>query len=109
MNFKTLATGIYGLLVGIGGVIGYIKAGSLPSLIMGGSSAFIILGCAFAMYRQSVLAHFSAVFIASMLTCFFAYRFFASYAFMPSGMMLVMSIALLTILCARQKKTALNN
>jgi uncharacterized membrane protein (UPF0136 family) len=36
MNFKAIATLLYGLIITIGGIMGYISAKSLPSLISGG-------------------------------------------------------------------------
>lgn len=108
MNLKIGATAFYGILLGVGGIMGFVKAGSVASLIMGSVSAMLMLGCAFAMYKQSVLAQFAAVVLCSLLTIFFAYRFLISYKFMPSGLMFVLSIALLALLCLKQKKLALN-
>ncbi len=107
MNLKIIATAVYGVLVGVGGVIGFMKAGSIASLMMGSISALLILVSAFAMYKHSVLAHFSAGILAALLMCFFAYRFFVTSAFMPSGLMVIFSIALLAILCIKQKKATL--
>lgn len=36
MEFKELATFIYGILILLGGIMGYVKAKSLPSLLGGG-------------------------------------------------------------------------
>lgn len=104
MNFKTVATCVYGIMVGVGGMIGFVKAGSVASLVMGSLFALLLLACAFAMYKQSVLAHFLSGILASLLACFFAYRFMLTYAFMPSGLMLILSIALIAILCVKQKR-----
>lgn len=105
MNFKTISTVVYAVLVGVGGVIGFAKAGSPASLAMGTLFSLLLLICAFAMYKQSVLAHFSAIVLTSLLGCFFAYRFFITGAFMPSGMMMILSIAMTVILCIKQKRS----
>lgn len=90
---------IYGILLLIGGIMGHIKANSLPSLIMGTTFAVLIIACAIAMIKESVLGYTCAIVLSVLLTAFFTYRFFLSFKFMPAGLMAIVSIAVaLTLL-----------
>jgi len=40
---------LYGLTSLVGGIIGFVKAGSVPSIVAGGISGLLLLGCAAAM------------------------------------------------------------
>ncbi|KAF3362350.1 hypothetical protein PHSC3_001082 [Chlamydiales bacterium STE3] len=95
----------YALIIFIGGLIGYLKADSLPSLMM--SSLFSILLCAcivFMRYDHSKYGYYGALAITGFLCLFFSYRFLGHQKFMPSGMMLIISILVMTQLIAARKK-----
>jgi uncharacterized membrane protein (UPF0136 family) len=49
-------TGIYGLISLIGGIMGYVKAGSMASLVAGGISGILLLLCAFGIPRFPVVS-----------------------------------------------------
>lgn len=100
MKKITIGTSIYALLILTGGMIGYLKANSLMSLIMGGSFAVLLLLSAISMIKNQVLGYFSAIILTSALTVFFGYRFFTSWKMMPAGMMLILSVAMLGLLFA---------
>jgi|SRR5688572_32010403 len=46
------AAGLYGLIALTGGVIGFVKAGSLASLIAGGVSGLLLIACALFIPRR---------------------------------------------------------
>jgi len=55
MEFKELATFIYGILVLLGGIMGYVKAISYPSLLAGGILGILLIVSTFLMKQgQSV-------------------------------------------------------
>ncbi len=83
---------IYGVLVLVGGVIGYQKVQSLPSLISGLVFGIALLTAAFGTWRGFISAHYTAIALTIVLTLFFHYRFVVTQTFMPAGMMAIVSI-----------------
>jgi len=78
-------TQLYGLVLVLGGLIGYIKAGSLPSLLAGifGGLFFLLV------QKRGLLLPCLALF-----TLFFVWRWTLSGNFMPSGLMTLLTAAL---------------
>jgi uncharacterized membrane protein (UPF0136 family) len=108
MNLKTTATATYAFFVLVGGLIGYLKAGSIASLAMGLFFSALLFSCAFAIYKKSVLGHVLSLALTSFLLLFFGFRFFQKLAFMPAGLMVCLSIGLLSILLFKNYETALS-
>ena len=94
----------YGLLIIVGGMIGFAKAHSMPSLIAG--STFGILGIisSICMFKNQTWSVYFSMGISALLTVFFAFRFINTAKFMPSGMMCVLSLIVLTFLILSSKK-----
>ncbi|GAM21455.1 hypothetical protein SAMD00019534_046300 [Acytostelium subglobosum LB1] len=82
-------TFIYALLLVLGGVIGYLKAGSTMSLVMGVASGAAVAYCA--MLENRKLGNQLILVIASGLLVFMGMRFYNSGKFMPAGLVTVMS------------------
>lgn len=95
-NYLILA--IYGALVLVGGLMGFKKAGSMASLIMGGVSGLLLLATSYGLYQGHSWAQTAAFALPLLLTLFFLYRFSLSYAFMPAGLMVVLGIATLLLM-----------
>ncbi len=108
MNLKVTATATYALFVLVGGLIGYVKAGSLASLTMGCFFSALLFLCAFAIYRKSVLGHVLTLALTSFLLLFFGFRFFQKLVFMPAGLMVLLSIGLLSILLIKKYEAAIS-
>lgn len=90
---------VYGILVIAGGVMGYAKAQSKPSLIAGGLFGTIAIAGALLMLRQSAIGYYISLAAAVLLLAFFSRRFSATKKFMPSGLMMALSlITVLTLL-----------
>jgi uncharacterized membrane protein (UPF0136 family) len=87
---------LYGTVVFAGGLIGYLKAGSKPSLIAGAVSAALLSGTAWYSHHNEVRALAIAAVIAGLLTLVFLMRFLKTRSFMPSGMMLLLSLVATT-------------
>ncbi len=87
-KFSKLISLIYGTMLILGGLMGFLKAHSKVSLITGAISGLIVLLSCKIKSKSSYL-YISAI---SLILCgFFSYRFAGSHSFMPSGLMLILS------------------
>ncbi len=85
---------LYAVLLAVGGVFGYIKARSRPSLIAGVGSAVVALGAlGIAQWVPSFGLGLAAV-LAAVLCVFFNFRYAQSAPrkFMPSGVLALLSL-----------------
>lgn len=99
----------YGLIVIAGGVMGYVKAASAASLIMGSIFGVLLVISAIGMMRKRLFSAYFAILLTLFLDAFFAYRWMFSFKFMPSGLMSLLSLAVLlvVVLLVRQDKKGL--
>lgn len=89
---------LYSILVLAGGIIGFVKANSVPSLIMGTAFGVALFGNAIAMLKHSRIGTYLAAVLTLILTIFFAFRFAKSLLFMPAGLMCVAGLVVLAAL-----------
>jgi uncharacterized membrane protein (UPF0136 family) len=94
---------IYGILVAIGGVMGYRK-GSLPSLIAGGVSGIALVGAAVAMLKGSYSAGWWVSLIVALLLLgrFGIAVLRDGFKMMPHGMVIILSIIVIAALLTRR-------
>lgn len=91
-NFLIWMILVYGLLVAIGGIFGYVRARSKPSLISGLLSG-ALLAIAWAIGLQtSSLGLGAATLIAIGLLVVFTLRFRKTQKFMPAGLLAILSL-----------------
>ena len=84
--------GVYAVLLAVGGLIGYGKAGSLPSLVAGvGSAAGVLIALALSVTTPAP-AFIVAALIAMFLQAFFLMRYLKTRRFMPSAMLAGLSM-----------------
>lgn len=93
---------VYGLLLFIGGMIGFAKAHSNSSLVMGTGFSIAIFVSAGLMFKGNKLGNTIAMACSGLLTLFFAYRFFLTGKFMPAGLMCILSLIVLSFLLRLQ-------
>ena len=89
---KILLT-IYGILLILGGFMG-LKAGSKISIIMGSISGLLTL---LALYARPMPSYCSVAIISGILCVVFILRLLKTHQFMPSGMLLILSLTALII------------
>jgi uncharacterized membrane protein (UPF0136 family) len=87
---------LYALLLAAGGVMGFVKARSRPSLIAGVGSAVVALIAMTISLWQPNAGLLLAAALALCLCLFFNYRFVTtSRKFMPAGLIAVVSLIVL--------------
>lgn len=82
---------IFGLLTIVGGVIGYVKAGSTASLIAGGISGVVLLAAAFLLQGNVALGLIIAGVVSIVLAARFIPNFMQTGKVMPAGLMALLS------------------
>lgn len=93
--------GVYAALLGAGGVMGFVKAGSRPSLIAGLASAGVALALLGLSIGRGRLAFSLGAVLALTLLTMFAARFARGRKFMPSGLMTLVSLVAFALLVAQ--------
>ena len=83
---------IFGILTIAGGIVGYVKAGSLPSIIAGSITGVLLLiaGSLLPEHRASGLA--TGLVISLLLAAQFIPKFLRTGRAMPAGMMSILSV-----------------
>lgn len=92
MSTASLLVDVYAFLVIVGGAVGFAKAGSRPSLIAGilGGWALVVAGYGVGHGRSWGLPLALALILG--LLVFFAVRYARTRAFMPGGLMAILSL-----------------
>lgn len=98
MNSAILATVAYGLLSGFGGIWGYIKSKSKPSLISGCTSGILLLIAAGMQSRGYDAGLLISRIVISLLVAVFVVRLIKTGKLMPSGIMVAAGVASLACL-----------
>ena len=102
-----IISNIYAALLIIGGVMGFVKVHSKMSLLTGTISGILVfLACRFGVKKPKEGYLFVAA-ISLILAIFFSLRFTGTHAFMPAGLMLILStttFAVVGLSFLRQKK-----
>ena len=92
-NFADIILWIYIVLLVVGGMIGFLKAKSQVSLIMSVTFAAMLALCAIGAVFKPYMAD---IFLAALLVVF-AIRLAKTKKFMPSGMMLILTLVALAL------------
>ena len=83
---------VFGILTIAGGVVGYVKAGSLPSIIAGSITGVLLLVGAFLLPEHRAVGLATAFIVSLLLAAQFVPKFVRTGRVMPAGMMSVLSV-----------------
>jgi uncharacterized membrane protein (UPF0136 family) len=91
---------IYGILVAVGGVMGYVKASSMASLVAGGISGIMLVGSAVAMMKGSYSIGWWISLIVALLLLgrFGSAALSGGFKMMPGGMVIILSVIVIAAL-----------
>ncbi len=98
MKFNGLVVIVYSIIVLLGGLIGYLRFDSAPSLIFGSISGAILFASALGIFKKSIIAFFSALTVSALLTIFFSMRYYTTMKLTPAGWMAFLSLLVFTLL-----------
>jgi len=88
---------VYIVLLVVGGMIGFLKAGSKISLITSAVSAALLVLTTLSSVFATPFRYHAAEIIMALLLVVFAIRLTKTRKFMPSGLMLSLTLAALTL------------
>ena len=83
---------VFGALTIAGGVVGYVKAGSVASIIAGSVTGVLLLVAAFLLPEHRAMGLATAFIISLLLAAQFVPRFIRTGRVMPAGMMSILSV-----------------
>ena len=98
MKNKAYFLFVYSLIAFIGGMIGFLKTGSLMSIISASVIATVLIGCGIAMVQGKEIAYKMSIGLLLFVLVFFGYRYILTAKIMPAGMMILVTVITLSYL-----------
>jgi uncharacterized membrane protein (UPF0136 family) len=96
---------VFGVLTIAGGILGYVKAGSVASIIAGSIAGVLLLVAAFLLPEHRTIGLATALIISVLLAAQFIPKFLRTGRVMPAGMMSILSaIGIVAVIVAWVKK-----
>ena len=96
---------VFGILTIAGGVVGYVKAGSMASIIAGSIAGVLLLVGAFLLPEHRAVGLATVFIISLLLAAQFVPKFLRTGRIMPAGMMSIFSaIGIIAAIIAWIKK-----
>src|SRR5438309_11443241 len=83
---------VFGVLTIAGGVVGYVKAGSVASIIAGSITGVLLLIAAFLLPEHRAIGLASALILSLLLAGQFVPKFLRTGKVMPAGIMSILSV-----------------
>jgi uncharacterized membrane protein (UPF0136 family) len=83
---------VFGILTIAGGVVGYVKAGSVASIVAGGITGVLLLVAAFLLPECQIVGLATACIVSLLLAAQFVPKFLRTGRVMPAGMMSILSV-----------------
>ena len=105
MNAFQIALLLYAVVIAAGGIMGYVSAQSMVSLVNGLIAAVLLLVGLAVSFKNPPAGFGLCAVVALALGVFFAYRFFTTGKWMPSGVTMILSaVAFVVMLLAALRK-----
>jgi len=96
---------VFGALTIVGGIIGYVKAGSVASIIAGSITGVLLLVAAFVLPEHHMVGLATACIVSLLLAAQFIPKFLRTGKVMPAGIMSLLSvIGIIVVIVAWVKK-----
>jgi uncharacterized membrane protein (UPF0136 family) len=96
---------IFGVLTILGGIVGYVKAGSVASIIAGSITGILLLVGAFLLPEHRAAGLVTALIISLLLAAQFIPKLLRTGRVMPAGIMSLLSvIGIIVVIVAWVKK-----
>ena len=96
---------IFGALTIVGGVIGYVKAGSAPSIIAGAITGIVLLIAGYILPEHRAAGLVTAFIVSLLLAGQFVPKLIRTGKVMPAGLMSILSvIGIVVVIVAWLKK-----
>jgi len=83
---------VFGVLTILGGIIGYVKAGSVASIIAGSITGVLLLVAAFLLPEHRMVGLATALIISLLLAAQFIPKLLRTGRVMPAGIMSLLSV-----------------
>ena len=83
---------VFAILTIAGGVVGYVKAGSVASIIAGSITGVLLVVAAFLLPEHRAIGLATAFIISLLLAAQFVPKFIRTGKVMPAGMMSILSV-----------------
>jgi uncharacterized membrane protein (UPF0136 family) len=83
---------VFGILTIAGGVVGYVKAGSVASIVAGGITGVLLLVAALLLPEYRIVGLATACIVSLLLAAQFVPKFLRTGRAMPAGMMSILSV-----------------
>jgi uncharacterized membrane protein (UPF0136 family) len=83
---------VFGALTIVGGIVGYLKAGSVASIIAGSITGVLLLVAAFLLPEHHAIGLATALIVSILLAAQFVPKFLRTGRVMPAGMMSILSV-----------------
>ena len=92
MSAVKILLAMYGILMVMGGYLGYVKAGSKVSLMTGAIAGVLVLIGIYLSRSNPALGFQIIAAVSGLLTIVFIIRLIKTHTFMPSGMLFTLSL-----------------
>ena len=83
---------IFGALTIVGGIVGYVKAGSVASIIAGSITGVLLLVAAFLLPEHRMVGLATALIVSLLLAAQFIPKLLRTGTVMPAGIMSLLSV-----------------